>query len=619
MVRKSLAIVGSVVLMASLAVTAPPAASTTIPKKTECATDDPFWVREGIRVMQSLGPASNPGQISPEFFSMEIAPEITEPVGVNPGGYQRLWDMGVAWKDVNPAFGVFDWSVLDERVRQAEAAGAKPMYVLGLTPQWAALNPNAGDPRWGLGTASAPTSTNIWLMYVREVANRYNGKNGHGKIDAFEVWNEANIVTFWDNGDENSADPYGMGLLAQMTKIAYDEIKAANPDATVISATTTTRVRGKNDFFGGPQKRYWYYLEALKAQNYPFDAWGIHSYPAGNAGPTERIADVTCWQEKVVRHLGEEEVIRQVEAFDKGQPTVLGRPIFDTELNFGLAGPGPIPGASYTGDLADRMIWRAYIDSARLGIDSTTWYLYTDRPYTIGGVEMGVQMYNGTSTPQYFMRARNTLLRGGKFLGCGNLGRGSPPEPTVKTCRFAGLATYAGVGFEFGGIDATFLMFAENVFGTPYPTVPFIAGAYESLTPPLESAVEAQVLWADGRPTLIEDPRATNPDFSTDKPGAPTLTTAKFASKERVTIAWKAPEGSVNRYRYQIFYCPSKQKSGFIPNCINRGSGWIPGDKTQATVKMGARSPGGRITVFLSAENMMGEGPLDDKTFRFKG
>lgn len=605
--------------MASLAMSAPPAASTTIPKKTECATDDPFWVREGIRVMQSLGPASNPGQISPEFFSLEIAPEITRPIGVNPGGYQRLWDMGVAWKDVNPFMGTFDWSVLDVRVNQAQDAGARPMYVLGLTPLWAASNPTVGDPRWGLGTSSAPADLEWWRAYVRAVAERYNGNNGFGKIDAFEVWNEANIVTFWDNGDETFDDPFGMNTLALMTKIAYDEIKSVNPDATVISATTTTRVRGKNDSFGGPQKRYWYYLEALKAQNYPFDAWGIHSYPAGNAGPTERIADVTCWQEKVVRNLGEEEVIRQVEAFDKGQPTVLGRPIFDTELNFGLAGPGPIPGTSYAGDLADRLVWRAYIDSARLGIDSTTWYLYTDRPYTIGGVEMGVQMYDGTSTPQSFMNARSTLLRGGKFLGCGNLGRGSPPEPTVKACRFAGLATYAGVGFDSGGIDATFLMFAENVFGTPYPTVPFIAGAYESLTPPLDIASEAQVLWADGRPTLIEDPRATNPDFSTEKPDAPRLTTAIFESEQRVTIAWKAPEGSVNRYRYQILYCPSKQNSGFVPDCINRGSGWIPGDKTQATVPMGARSPGGSIIVFLSAENMMGEGPLDDRRFKFTG
>ena len=637
--RKGLAVVGSIALVASLGLAAPaasqtssdrdarfgtpalPAAMSTIPKKTQCATDDPFWVREGINVMQSLGPASKPGAMGPEFFSLEIAPEITRSVPMNPNGYQRLWDMGVAWKDVNPREDVFDWSVLDKRVEQASFL-SKPMYVLGLTPSWAASS-DAGDPRWGIGTASAPKNLNMWRTYVRAVAERYNGNNGVGKIEAFEVWNEANIVTFWDNGDENSPDPFGMGTLAEMTKIAYDEIKAVNPSATVISATTTTRVRGKNDFFGGPQKRYWYYLQALKERNYPFDAWGIHSYPAGNAGPTERIADVTCWQEMVVRHFGEDEINRQVQAFENGQDSVLSRPIFDTELNFGLAGPGPISSASYTGDLADRLIWRAYIDSARLGIDSTTWYLYTAGPYSIGGVEMGVQMHDGTSTVRTYGDVRETLLvaQSGKFLGCGNIGAGAPPVSIVNTCRFEGLRSDSSGIFDQLAANAPdsipndFLMFSENVFGPAVPTLPFIATGYLSLTPPKDTQANAQVLWADGRPVFISDPRAANEDLSLKVPGEAPLTNAEF-TKKKMTFSWRAPKNYVTSYTYTVYYCPPAQRSGFQADCLFRRTGTVPGDRTQATIRTGPRSPDGVMWIELTPTNQIGKGPKTEKRFR---
>ncbi|MCF8527640.1 MAG: hypothetical protein K9G80_09015, partial [Candidatus Nanopelagicales bacterium] len=45
--------------------------------------------------------------------------------------YYRLWDMKVAWRDVNPAPGVFDWSIIDRRIAQVESWGGKPIMVLG--------------------------------------------------------------------------------------------------------------------------------------------------------------------------------------------------------------------------------------------------------------------------------------------------------------------------------------------------------------------------------------------------------------------------------------------------------------------------------------------------------
>jgi hypothetical protein len=462
------------------------AASERSPSRTECATPDPPWVRDGIEVMQTLGPADAPGTFSETFFSLEVAPEVTDPVELNPGGYQRLWDMGVAWTDVNPAPGVFDWSVLDQRVAQVEAAGAKAMYVLGLTPQWAAANPEAGDPRWGLGTASRPADLSTWSAYVRAVAERYNGNNGFGKIWAFETWNEANIVTFWDNGEPGGLNAFGMGTLATMTRIAKETIDSVNPDAILIAATTTTRVRGAEDRFGGPQRRYLAYLEALRMLDYPFDAWGIHSYPAGNAGPTQRINDVTCWQEIVVRHFGKQNVEKQVKDHRAKRATLLGRPIFDTELNFGLAGPGTTPSALYTPTASETLMWRAYLDSARLGIDSTTWYLYTADTYSIAGQPMGVQLFPGQPAVRAYSNVRNVMLDNMvPFKGCSNLGRAlsnGAPAPTVKSCEVVAFDS-AGLSSDVVGIGKGFLIFAEDAFEQNARTIPFVTSWFQPLVP----------------------------------------------------------------------------------------------------------------------------------------
>ncbi len=139
----------------------------------------------GLARMQKATPRTD------SFMSMEVAPEVTSAVPLK-AGMHRLWDMKTAWKDVNPSKGAFDWSVLDARVAQAEASGARPMLVLGLTPTWAASDPNAGDARWGLGTASPPKDINDWKNYVQAVVSRYGGR-----IAAYEVWNEANLQTFW--------------------------------------------------------------------------------------------------------------------------------------------------------------------------------------------------------------------------------------------------------------------------------------------------------------------------------------------------------------------------------------------------------------------------------------
>ncbi len=296
------------------------------------------------------------------FMSMEVAPEVTSAVPLQ-AGLHRLWDMKTAWKDVNPTQGVFDWSVLDARVAQAEASGARPLLVLGLTPAWAASDPTKGDARWGLGTASPPKNINDWKIYVSAVVSRYGNR-----IAAYEVWNEANLQTFWAGTFDQ---------LAELTDTAYDIIKSSNSGALVLMASTTTRlVVPAAKFTAG-------YLEALGRYGNPFDGYTIHTYPAGDVAfdviSAQRIADVKHWQTAVVKAVGPDSPL-------------LDRLIFDTEVNYGLAGPGTRPGTDFTDEQGATLLEQTYRDSAALGIDATFWFLYTAAPLEI----LGVQMWSGS-------------------------------------------------------------------------------------------------------------------------------------------------------------------------------------------------------------------------------
>jgi hypothetical protein len=303
----------------------------------------------------ALDTCRNPGNA---FVSLEVAPEVPGRVPIG-AGYHRLWDMAVAWKDVNPAPGVFTWATLDQRVAQAEASGAIPMLVLGLTPQWAAADPSAGDPRWGAGTASPPANMNTFQSYVDAVVSRYGPR-----IGAYEVWNEANLPTFW------TGTPVQM---ANMTQIAYYTIKDKNPGAIVTAASVTTRLRGPMKKFVTP------YVKALASAGSPIDAFAIHSYPAGTAGPAQRVLDVQHWQTVV--------------EFAAGPGAdILDKQVWDTEVNYGLAGPGSTPGTDYTDAQGADLITQTFADSLELGIDATFWYLYTAAPFDL----LGVQLWSGT-------------------------------------------------------------------------------------------------------------------------------------------------------------------------------------------------------------------------------
>ena len=225
------------------------------------------------------------------------------------------------------------------------------LMVLGTTPEWNAKKVSPDDyPQ--PGAASAPKDLKAWDAWVTEVATRYKGR-----ITSYQIWNEANLKNFWNGTPEE---------MAELTKRAYDIIKKIDPSALVVSASPSTRLTASfTKFFPA-------YLKALAAKDWPVDVIGFHTYPAADGDPVARGALIQATRDALTA---------------AGAPADI--PLWDTELNYGLAGPGPTnPRQTIQGAEARDWVVQTSFDSLHLGIVRTYWYIWTPAPYPLLGMQL---------------------------------------------------------------------------------------------------------------------------------------------------------------------------------------------------------------------------------------
>lgn len=130
----------------------------------------------------------------------------------------------VEWKRFEPAKGSYDWGGLDRLVDNANAAGLTPLLSVVKAPTWARPS---GDDR---SVEGPPANPQDYADFIGAMAARYKGRVG-----AYEIWNEQNLWYEWGGqGGRINAAQY-MDLL----KRAYAAIKAADPNAIVISGAPT--------------------------------------------------------------------------------------------------------------------------------------------------------------------------------------------------------------------------------------------------------------------------------------------------------------------------------------------------------------------------------------------
>ncbi|MGA8246578.1 MAG: hypothetical protein WB797_06705 [Nocardioides sp.] len=267
-------------------------------------------------------------------------------------GSIRLWDSFTTWPDLQSGGPDTDFTRLDEIVRKAHANGTEVTLVLALTPAWAAASPDHTAP------TDAPHLA-AFKAFVTDVMTHYKNFFGKGKrgIANYQVWNEANISTFW------TGTPTQM---AQLLKTTWQVRNKVDPGARVIAPSMVARLGYEQTWIkkfyalkvGG--KPVWKYADALSFSLYPLD-----TYPSGSKTRPGIPEDAIALLHTVQGLLAKDKVPSSI-------------PKWDSEVNYGLRA-GALGGTAASPISNGRQVayvMRTYLLNVAAGLQRVYWYAY---------------------------------------------------------------------------------------------------------------------------------------------------------------------------------------------------------------------------------------------------
>jgi hypothetical protein len=234
-------------------------------------------------------PARQQAASPPQQPAAPALPAVTNAVGNLPFGYgiqadprgntaeniRLMHGMGfnwvkfqMAWKDVEPAPGVFNWAEWDNILGAYSANGIKVLLSIPKAPDW------ARPPDDDKSVEGPPQDPVKYAEFVGRVADRYRGK-----VQAIEVWNEQNL--YYEAGGQGRINP---AAYTELLKLAYTAIKSVNPEVIVVSGALTPT--GAPPPVALDDVEYLRQMYANGAKPY-FDALGAH--PSGFANPPDAL------------------------------------------------------------------------------------------------------------------------------------------------------------------------------------------------------------------------------------------------------------------------------------------------------------------------------------------
>ncbi len=274
--------------------------------------------------------APSAGEVPADYFGMHIHREGTStPWPTVPFDTWRLWDAHVAWPDLEPQPGKWNFTLLDSYLKLAEDHHVRVLLPLALSPKWASARPNESST-YQPGFAAEPRQMTDWDNYVRAVVQHCKGR-----VQAYEIWNEPNYKIFWSGQTDQ---------LVNMTKDAHDIIKSVDPHAIVVSPSATSGTKGVawlNDFLQQGGGRY-------------VDVIGFHFY----AQTPEAMVPLI------------EQVKQSMTSHQVGSLAV-----WNTET--GWAKPKPFPSA----ELGAAYLTRAYLLNWAAGVKRLYWYAWDNHSF----------------------------------------------------------------------------------------------------------------------------------------------------------------------------------------------------------------------------------------------
>ena len=332
-----------------------------------------------LRAKQSLTLTVNlnlSGEAVPStLFNLHIDHESTPWPSVPISGL-RLWDAGVDWPILNTADGVYDWTLLDQRLSDAASHKVDLLFSLGMTPPWAQCGPKTSSPctqapdcafasdSWGGGAGQCywPEDLNIdgtgsnqhWKDWVTALA-KHSVNSASGHIKYYEIWNEPNVWGFW------------RGTTAQLVRMGQDAaciIKGIGPGCTNTAIDPKAIMLTPSPALGSGAINTWLLGYLGGGGNQVTDVIAFHGYNGSDA----------------------EKIVKLASTIRNGAMTtynMVSKPMFDTEFSWGedVSFPDPDERAGFVGRTMllhwsagiSRVFWYAYeLSGTMWSLDSTT-------------------------------------------------------------------------------------------------------------------------------------------------------------------------------------------------------------------------------------------------------
>ncbi len=186
-----------------------------------------------------------------------------------------------SWRDIEPVQGSPDFARLDAIVDGLRASGLNVLLTVTDAPDWARSSREEHGP---------PDNFATYNTFVGALALRYAGR-----VAAYEIWNEPNLRREWNS----TIFPIGADSYALLLHAAYGTIKAADPNATVVSAGLAPT--GFNDGVNAIDDRQ--FLARLYDLGLVDMSDAVGAHPFGFANPPDFVCCAAL--EDVLTHYGQ--------------------------------------------------------------------------------------------------------------------------------------------------------------------------------------------------------------------------------------------------------------------------------------------------------------------------
>jgi hypothetical protein len=188
-------------------------------------------------------------------------------------GTWRLWDAGISWAGIQPTPEAWDTTRLDTLLDLAQRQGVEVMLPLGLTPSWAALRPTEPSA-YQRGMASPPRDLDDWARFARRLV-----RHTRGRVQTYEIWNEANIPSFFSGN---------VPTLVEMTRALREAVLAHDPGALVVAPSGAGLLDRRRQFVAD-------FLDAGGGRY--VDALNFHLYtgPHGPETMIDAVSEIQGW------------------------------------------------------------------------------------------------------------------------------------------------------------------------------------------------------------------------------------------------------------------------------------------------------------------------------------